>query len=144
LTADRAPVPSIRRVLETSLYCDDLASTARFYEDVLGLRVHFSDARLIALDASGATVLLLFARGASRMGVTFAKGTIPGHDGSGPAHLAFAVDADELDTWEARLTSAGVAIESRITWARGGRSIYFRDPEGHSVELATPGVWPTY
>jgi catechol 2,3-dioxygenase-like lactoylglutathione lyase family enzyme len=58
--------------------------------------------------------------------------------------LAFAVDTDELDAWEARLAAAGVAIESRIAWARGGRSIYFRDPEGHSVELATPGVWPTY
>jgi catechol 2,3-dioxygenase-like lactoylglutathione lyase family enzyme len=144
LTANRAPTPSIRRVLETSLYCDDLAATAKFYEDVMGLPVHFQDDRLVALDASGSTVLLLFARGASRTGIAFAEGTIPGHDGSGPAHLAFAVDRDELDAWEARLTAAGVAIESRITWARGGRSIYFRDPEGHSVELGTPGIWPTY
>lgn len=144
MRTDSGGMPSIRRVLETSLYCDSLAATARFYQDVVGLRVHFSDARLVALDASGSTVLLLFARGASRMGVTFSEGTIPGHDGSGPAHLAFAVNADELDAWGARLTAAGVAIESRITWARGGRSIYFRDPEGHSVELATPGVWPTY
>ena len=144
MNADRAPVPSIRGVLETSLYCDDLAATADFYEDVMGLRAHFQDDRLVALDASGSSVLLLFARGASRMGVTFAEGTIPGHDGSGPAHLAFAVDADDLEAWEARLATGGVAIESRITWTRGGRSIYFRDPEGHSVELATPGVWPTY
>ncbi|HWQ03343.1 MAG TPA: glyoxalase, partial [Candidatus Nitrosotenuis sp.] len=26
----------------------------------------------------------------------------------------------------------------------GGRSIYFRDPDGHSLELVTPGVWPNY
>jgi catechol 2,3-dioxygenase-like lactoylglutathione lyase family enzyme len=135
---------SIRRVLETSLYCDDLAATSRFYVEVLGLTVHFRDARLVALDASGATVLLLFARGESRAGVPAPGGTIPGHDGSGPAHLAFAVDADELDAWELRLSNAGVAIESRVEWGRGGRSLYFRDPEGHSVELATPGVWPTY
>jgi catechol 2,3-dioxygenase-like lactoylglutathione lyase family enzyme len=137
-------MPSIRRVLETSLYCDDLAATARFYQDVVGLGVHFCDARVVALDASGSTVLLLFARGGSRMGATSAEGTIPGHDGSGPAHVAFAVDAGELPAWEARLAAAGVAIESRIAWARGGRSVYFRDPEGHSVEFATPGVWPTY
>lgn len=144
MRTERSPLPSIRHVLETSLYCDDLAATARFYQEVVGLRVHFSDARLVALDASGSTVLLLFARGASRMGVTSSEGTIPGHDGSGPAHLALAVDADELDAWEARLTAAGVTIESRVRWTRGGCSIYFRDPEGHSVELATPGVWPTY
>jgi catechol 2,3-dioxygenase-like lactoylglutathione lyase family enzyme len=137
-------MPSIRHVLETSLYCDDLAATSRFYQDVIGLGVHFSDARVVALDASGSTVLLLFARGASRVGATSPEGTIPGHDGSGPAHLAFAVDANELDAWEMRLGAAGVAIESRVEWARGGRSIYFRDPEGHSVEFATPGVWPTY
>jgi catechol 2,3-dioxygenase-like lactoylglutathione lyase family enzyme len=137
-------MPSIRHVLETSLYCDDLAATARFYEEVFGFRVHFRDARAVALDASGSTVLLLFARGASRLGAASSEGTIPGHDGSGPAHLAFAVDADDLDAWEAVLAAAGVAIESRISWARGGRSLYFRDPEGHSVELATPGVWPTY
>jgi catechol 2,3-dioxygenase-like lactoylglutathione lyase family enzyme len=137
-------MPSIRRVLETALYCDELEITARFYQEVLGLRVHFSDARLVALDAFGATVLLLFARGASRAGVSFPGGTIPGHDGSGPAHVAFAVDADELDVWEARLKEAGIAIESRVKWERGGRSIYFRDPEGHSVELVTPGVWPSY
>ncbi len=137
-------MPSIRRVLETALYCDKLLATAKFYSEVLGLVEHFSDDRLVALDASGSTVLLLFARGASRVGVTTPEGTIPGHDGSGPAHVAFAVDRDELDAWETRLASAGVAIESRIQWARGGRSIYFRDPEGHSVELATPGVWPTY
>jgi len=137
-------VPSIRRVLETALYCDDLQGTARFYRDVLGMREHFGDARLVALDASGSTVLLLFARGASRLGVTTPEGTIPGHDGAGPAHVAFAVDRDELDVWESRLTKAGVAIESHVRWDRGGRSIYFRDPEGHSVELVTPGVWPTY
>jgi catechol 2,3-dioxygenase-like lactoylglutathione lyase family enzyme len=137
-------MPSIRRVLECALYCDDLPATAKFYREVLDLPVHFSDARLVALDAFGATVLLLFARGASRMGVQFPGGTIPGHDGNGPAHVAFAVDADELDAWESRLADAGVAIESRVTWNRGGRSIYFRDPEGHSVEFVTPGVWPTW
>jgi catechol 2,3-dioxygenase-like lactoylglutathione lyase family enzyme len=144
LSAEAEPTPSIRRILEAALYCDDLPATAAFYRDVMGLRVHSADGRLVALDASGSTVLLLFARGASLSGVTFSDGAIPGHDGHGPAHLAFAVDEGELDAWEARLTDAGVAIESRVRWGRGGRSIYFRDPEGHSIELATPGVWPTY
>ena len=134
----------IRRVLESALYCHDLAATARFYREVLDLSVHFSDNRLVALDAGGATVLLLFARGASSIETKSTGGVIPGHDGSGPTHVAFAVDAGDLDKWETRLVEAGVAIESRVTWSRGGRSIYFRDPDGHSVELVTPGVWPTY
>ena len=79
------------------------ANTAKFYREVLNLGVHFSDDRLVALDASGATVLLLFKRGASSEGVSFPEGFIPPHDGSGPAHIAFAVDAESLDAWETRL-----------------------------------------
>jgi hypothetical protein len=32
-------------------------------------------------------------------------------------------------------------IEKEFGWPRGGRSIYFRDPAGNSVELVTPGLW---
>jgi catechol 2,3-dioxygenase-like lactoylglutathione lyase family enzyme len=135
---------SLQRVLETTLYCDDLDRAAAFYRDVLGARILFQDARLAAFDAGTGTVLLLFLRGASRNGVPVAGGQIPPHDGTGPAHVAFAVTAEDLPRWEARLVEAGIAIESQLSWPRGGRSIYIRDPEGHSVELATPGVWPTY
>jgi catechol 2,3-dioxygenase-like lactoylglutathione lyase family enzyme len=58
--------------------------------------------------------------------------------------MAFSIAADALAEWEARLSEAGVAIESRVKWPRGGESIYFRDPDGHVLELATPGLWPGY
>jgi len=136
--------PTLHGVLETAIYCDDLPRTARFYGEVLGASVLFQDERLVALDAGAQSVVLLFRRGASANGIRFAGGSIPPHDGAGPAHLAFAIAATELAAWEARLAASGVAIESRVAWSGGGRSIYLRDPEGHSVELATPGVWPTY
>jgi catechol 2,3-dioxygenase-like lactoylglutathione lyase family enzyme len=75
---------------------------------------------------------------------TLPGGTIPPHDGSGSIHVGFAVDTADLPAWEARLTEQGVEILSRVTWPRGGRSIYFRDPDGHLLELLTPGVWSTY
>jgi len=37
-----------------------------------------------------------------------------------------------------------LAIEGRTDWSRGGHSIYFRDPDGHLLELATPGLWAIY
>lgn len=70
-------------------------------------------------------------------------GTIPPHDGAGRLHVAFAIAAADLPDWEARLEHNGIAIEGRTHWPRGGESIYFRDPDGHLLELATPGVWPT-
>ncbi len=58
--------------------------------------------------------------------------------------MAFAIAADALSDWEGRLRQHGIAIEGRSDWSRGGHSIYFRDPDGHLLELATPGLWATY
>jgi len=69
---------------------------------------------------------------------------VPAHDAGGPGHLAFAIDAADIPEWETRLAELGVAIESRVTWERGGFSLYFRDPDNRSVELASPGIWPNY
>jgi catechol-2,3-dioxygenase len=135
--------PSIRRLLETALYCDDLARTAGFYQQLLGRAPMLASDRLVAFDAGQATVLLLFHRGHAQPLPT-AGGLVPGHDGAGPVHIAFAIDRSDLAPWESRLASLGIAIESRVTWDAGGISLYFRDPDGRSVELATPGLWPTY
>jgi catechol 2,3-dioxygenase-like lactoylglutathione lyase family enzyme len=59
-------------------------------------------------------------------------------------HLAFAIGAGDLAQWESRLRKLGIDIESRVRWERGGTSLYFRDPDNRSVELATPGIWPSY
>ena len=39
------------------------------------------------------------------------------------------------------LAKHGVSIEKTIDWPDGGRSLYFRDPAGNSLELATPQIW---
>ena len=102
------------------------------------------DARFRAYDVGGRSVLLLFRRGATLETVRMPGGTIPPHDGHGPLHIAFAIAAEALPDWEQRLADQGVAIEGRTTWSRGGQSIYFRDPDGHLLELATPGLWAIY
>ncbi len=71
-------------------------------------------------------------------------GTIPPHDGAGPLLVAFAIARCDLVAWEAQLAANGVPIEGRTAWPRGGASVYFRDPDGHLLELATPGLWPGY
>lgn len=133
--------PPIAGVVESALYFDDLPAAAAFYEDVLGLARRSANDRLVALDAGNGTTLLLFGRGRSVAGVDFPGGRIPPHDGHGPWHVALGVPAGSLETWEAHLEGHGVSIESRVSWERGGQSVYFRDPGGHSVELATPGIW---
>jgi catechol 2,3-dioxygenase-like lactoylglutathione lyase family enzyme len=137
-------VPKLDHVLETSLYADDLERAASFYEDVLELPVLTADQRFRAYDVGGKSVLLVFQRGATLETVHMPGGTIPPHDGHGPLHVAFAIGADALAEWEERLARHRVGIEGRTRWSRGGVSIYFRDPDGHLLELATPGLWAIY
>jgi catechol 2,3-dioxygenase-like lactoylglutathione lyase family enzyme len=137
-------MPELLGVLETVLYVEDFARACPFYEQVLGLNSIYRDARLCAYDVGGRGVLLLFLRGASLAPSRLPGGVVPPHDGRGPIHMAFSIAADALAVWEAHLAEAGVAIESRVRWPRGGESIYFRDPDGHVLELATPGLWPGY
>ncbi len=137
-------MPPLNGILETALYVDDLARAQRFYEDILELKPVFADGRLRAYDVGGRSILLVFQRGASVETVTRPGGSIPGHDGSGPLHCAFAVSAGEFSGWKEHLSAHGIPIEGCMDWPRGGKSIYFRDPDGHLLELATPGLWPIY
>ncbi|MFK8251625.1 VOC family protein [Ancylobacter terrae] len=136
--------PPISGVLETGLYVDDLGRARAFYEGVLGLKAMVADARFVGYDAGPASVLLLFTRGATLAPVAMPGGTIPPHDGHGPLHFALAIPAGSLAAWLDHLAAKGVAIEGRVDWKGGGTSLYFRDPDGHLVELATPGLWKNY
>jgi len=130
--------PKTEAILESSLYVSDLARSIRFYEQIFGFRV-ISDfgERGCALGAGPRQVLLLFKKGASR------AITSP-HDGDGELHLAFAIQPDELPRWEAWLAENRIPIEEKTTWKLGGQSLYFRDPDRHLLEVATPGVWSIY
>ncbi len=133
----------VRRVLETALDCDNLPLTAAFYIRLFDVTPMLDTDRLVAIDAGEGTVLLLFQKGAATP-LDTPGGRIPGHDAGGPGHLAFAIDASAVPAWESRLAALGIAVESRVRWDRGGLSLYFRDPDHRSVELATPGLWPSY
>ena len=136
--------PAIGHLLETSLYVADLDRSREFYTELMGFPVFLADDRMVALGVPGGAVLLLFARGLSADGSDTPNGKIPGHDGHGTLHLAFAISPQTLEHWETHLANHGLEIESRITWPRGGTSLYFRDPDGNAVEVATPGLWPNY
>jgi catechol 2,3-dioxygenase-like lactoylglutathione lyase family enzyme len=137
-------MPSVNAVLETSLYVADLERAVRFYQDLFGFDVLNADERFCALHVAGQQVLLLFRKGLSDKPSVVPGGVIPGHDGNGRLHLAFAIAAADLAAWEEQLRQQGIAVEGTVVWPRGGTSLYFRDPDGHLLELVTPGVWRVY
>ena len=91
------------------------------------------DTRLCAMRAGDRSVLLLFKKGGTRD--TNATGAI---------HVAFGIARSELPAWRAWLAQQGISIESTQTWKYGGEALYFRDRDGHLLEVVTPGVWDTY
>ena len=137
-------IPQLGRVVETALYVGDLGRARRFYVDILGGEILLDSARLLALSIGGESVLLLFQRGATSQPLPTPGGVVPSHGGTGIQHIAFAIRPDALEAWIERLDHHGVPIESRVRWQRGGESVYVRDPDGHSIELITPGLWAIY
>ena len=136
--------PAVTGILESALYVESLDRAAAFYRSLFAFDELFGDERLRALAVAGRQVLLLFARTAADQPSTLGSGVIPPHGGHGRQHVAFAVPAQSLEGWEARLREHGIPVEGRVSAPRGGTSIYFRDPDGHLLELATPGLWPVY
>ena len=134
--------PTIQGVLETALYVDDLVRSQAFYEGHFGFKGLLADERMCALEVSEAPrqVLLLFRKGGSTKGEETPGGFIPPHDGTGKLHMAFRIDAADLEAWRKYFEQHGIAIESEVR-ANNGYSIYFRDPDGHLIELATAGLW---
>ncbi len=128
-------MPPLDGLLETALYVDDPARSSRFYRDVFGFEEMVANDRLYALVIPDRLVLLLFRKGAS------ASLPVP-HDGTGQSHIAFAIPKAALEDWKAWLARHQLPILETRDWPRGGTSLYFRDPDGHLLEVATPGVWP--
>ena len=132
--------PRVNGILETSLYVENPARSAEFYQRVFGFEpigleneplTH--ETRLCPMRAGDRSVLLLFKRGGT-----------PDTDATGSIHIAFGIARTELAAWEQWLAAQGIPIESRRTWKYGGEALYFRDPDGHLLEVVTPGVWSIY
>jgi catechol 2,3-dioxygenase-like lactoylglutathione lyase family enzyme len=132
---------SPKAVLETSLYVNNVDRAVAFYEQVLGLhRVedgYFAGGRGAALQVGdGPSVVLLFRAEVTRLG-----GELPTHGTTGAGHVAFRVEPEELPLWRERLRECGVAIEREFAFGDHPPSIYFRDPDGNSLELAVSQIW---
>jgi catechol 2,3-dioxygenase-like lactoylglutathione lyase family enzyme len=136
------PPTRIARVLETALYAEDLAAASHFYGSVLGLdRIAFVEGRHAFFQCGDGVVLIFDPRSTANVPTTVKGAQVPLHGASGAGHMALAVPDADLPAWRAYLEANGITIESEVTWPRGGRSLYLRDPAGNSVELASPLLW---
>lgn len=139
------PPPAPRRLAiaglhHVTLIASDLERTTAFYRDLLGLRLV---KRTVNHDDPGARHFYFGdAEGAPGTVITFFEypSMEPGRVGVGATHhVALRVATDEeLEGWRAWLGSQGVQC-TEVVDRTYFRSIYLRDPDGHILELATPG-----
>ena len=129
--------PGLGGVHEAALYVEDLAAAERFWRRI-GLQVVGRSPGRHVFFRAGRDLLLVFDAAATRE----PGGGVPPHGAEGPGHVALDVpDAEALAAWREHLGLAGVEIEREQEWPSGGRSLYFRDPAGNSLELITRGSW---
>ncbi len=129
-------------ILETSLYVTDLDAAEEFYGDVLGLEkiVRVKDRHVFF--RCGDSVLLLFNPDETEAPLPpDAPLPVPPHGAHGPGHVCFRTDAAGIRQWRQHLAARNIAIEADFEWPSGGRSIYFRDPSGNSLEFAEARIW---
>lgn len=139
-------MPNLNGLLEAGLFVENLSRARDFYQQVVGLeKLKESEAGCVFIVAKG-QLLLLISHEKARVPSKTPGGEVPpcvsgAGETLGAGHMAFAVADADLDAWRDRLESQGVEVLSEVAWEGGARSLYFRDPDGHLLELATPGLW---
>lgn len=126
----------LQKIKETCLYVEDLQATKAFYHGILGLPVISLKEDRHVFFRVGEDVLLCFLPE-----VTMAETKLPHHFGYGQQHFAFECKTEDYDKWKEKLEASDIMIEHEATWENGLQSIYFRDPDFHSVEIVVPGIW---
>lgn len=125
-----------RQIKETCLYVQDLDRTETFYQEKLGLPLISKVADRHVFFRAGSSVLLCFRAEATRQ-----EETLPPHFAEGHQHIAFECEAETYEAWKQRLQAVGIPIEQEARWGERYRSLYFRDPDQHVLEIVEPGMW---
>jgi catechol 2,3-dioxygenase-like lactoylglutathione lyase family enzyme len=127
----------LQGIIETCLYVEDLAAARLFYRRVLDLQEYSAVSDRHVFFRCGRGMLLLFNPEKTRI----LGGSVPAHGAIGAGHAAFAIADEHLAKWRDQLEREECPIEMEVEWPGGGRSLYFRDPDGNSLELTTPATW---
>jgi catechol 2,3-dioxygenase-like lactoylglutathione lyase family enzyme len=126
----------INQIKETCLYIKDLETTRKFYQDKLGLELISKTENRHVFFRAGNSVLLCFIPGA-----TMKETTLPTHFATGNIHLAFEVPPLDYELWKEKVKNNNIEIIQEQPWKKGLKSFYFRDPDGHLLEIVPEGIW---
>lgn len=127
--------PTLNKIKETVINVTNIENTSRFYHDILGLEIIAKDDRLVFFRV-GTDLLLCF-----NTDKTKDQTSPPAHEARGTQHFAFECSASDYEKWKAIIKENNIPIEEEIIWKTGKKSFYFRDPDGHCLEIIEPMMW---
>lgn len=126
----------ITSISELALWVADVEKATAFYRDRLGFTVEEADSGHNAFLRSGDFLLVLFNRAAPNTVLARDYLGRTGGEARGEVyHVAFRVDAEELDRLGERLKVEGVAVKGPVEFNNGRRSYFFEDLDEHYIEL---------
>lgn len=126
----------VTQIKETALYVKDLDRTEDFYHGKLELEIISKEDKRHIFFKAGSSVLLCFMADATKK-----SETLPPHYGEGRMHIAFEVPKDKYREIKKWIRKKGIEIEHEQEWGDEYQSFYFRDPDGHSLEIVPAGMW---
>jgi catechol 2,3-dioxygenase-like lactoylglutathione lyase family enzyme len=107
------------------LHVKDLSRSKKFYVDFLGMSVEHASSWQIFLKCGSQGVALFEADDGEEI-----------HGGSEVNHMALRLKSGEFKKVKALLEEQGIEVTGR---SGDPRCIYFSDPDGHRLQLLTPG-----
>ena len=122
---------SVEGIDHIALAVKDVERSVAWYKEVLGLERRYEDAwgNYPAMVGIGATSIALFPIEGAQPRPS------PGRDVLAMRHFAFRTDRANFDLARRELSQRGIPWEGQHHGI--SESIYFRDPDGHEVEITT-------
>jgi len=126
----------ITQIKETCLYVQDLNITKSFYNEKLGFSIisHVENRHIFF--RAGTSVLLCF-----NPEQTKEEKNLPPHYSFGFQHIAFEVQANDYQSWLDKIKEQDIEVIHIQHWKQELYSFYFRDPDGHVLEIVPKGIW---
>ncbi|HET7389055.1 MAG TPA: VOC family protein [Nocardioidaceae bacterium] len=116
---------------------DDVDAAIGFYCGLLGFTEVMHPAPTFAMLSRGDLRLTLSAPGGGGGGgQAMPDGSVPAPGGWN----RFSIEVDDIESYVARLQSAGARFRNQIVDGVGGRQILVEDPAGNPVELFQPTI----